>query len=258
MRGELLFLGTGGSMGIPVIGCACSVCTSANPKDKRLRPSCLLKAGKTQVLIDAGPDLRDQALKSQINHLDGVILTHCHHDHTAGVDDLRVYNMMQRKSMPCLASKETADEIKQRFAYMFQTDPNKLTPKITFQLLEKKKGKGSFCGIPFCYTSYYQIGSQVNGFLFGDLAFVTDIRDFTEEVFEDLKGAKTLVISALRKDPSPVHLSIDQAVAFGVTLGAKTVYLTHIAHEVDHEAVSRELPAGVHLAYDGLKIEFTL
>jgi phosphoribosyl 1,2-cyclic phosphate phosphodiesterase len=258
MKGELLFLGTGGSMGIPVIGCKCAVCSSDNPKNKRLRPSCLIRAKDQTLLIDAGPDLRAQALRFQIDHLDGVILTHCHHDHTAGVDDLRPFNMWQKKQMPILCSHECYSEMKERFSYMFQSHQDKLTPQLDFQILQGGTGRVSFCGIEFGYTSYHQIGSVVNGFLIGNLAFVTDIKDFENHIFQDLFGAEILVISALRADPSPVHLSIDQAIAFGETLKVKKTVLTHLAHEVEHGDLSKKLPKNVLLAYDGMTLEFQL
>lgn len=254
MNGELLFLGTGGSMGIPVIGCKCPVCRSSDPKNKRLRPSALLKVEGKTFLIDAGPDLRTQALTHNIAGLDGVILTHFHNDHISGLDDLRVFYMWQKQPIPVLCSNDTAEELKSRFSYIFRPQKDKLIPQIDLKVLSQDREEVEFCRVCFRCTSYYQVGDKVLGFKVGKLAFLTDIRDYEETVFEDMAGAEILVISALRHEPSPVHLSIDQAIAFGEKLGVKKIYLTHMAHEVDHEAVGRMLPQHVKLAYDGLQV----
>lgn len=243
-------------MGIPVIGCTCAVCTSTNPKNKRLRPSALLRFEGKTLLIDAGPDLRTQALLYGINRLDGVILTHCHHDHTAGVDDLRVYYMWQKSPVPLLCSDETERELKSRFTYIFNADGGKLVPKLDLTVLPADRGEIRFLGVKVGFTSYEQTKNKVTGFKFGPLAYVTDISDYGDEVFDDLAGTKVLVISALRKEKSPVHFSMDEAVEFGRWLGVEKLYMIHFNHEVEHEEATKELPSFAHLAYDGLELQF--
>ncbi len=257
---SLRFLGTGGSMGIPVIGCDCSVCTSSDPNNKRQRTSALLTVGDKKILIDCGPDFHAQALHFHINTLDGVILTHAHNDHTAGLDELRVYHMRSHKPLPLLLSQATYDDIKQRFNYIFTKEDTfyKLTSKFEIKLLSDERGKVEFLGIPLSYLTYEQARMKVNGFRFGNLAYITDIRDYPETIFADLKGVETLVLSSLRFTPSPLHLSLDEAVEFAQRAGARKTWLMHIAHELDHERSNAYLPENIKLAYDGLLVNFVI
>ena len=224
-----------------------------------MRPSGLLIIGSEKILIDAGPDFRTQAIKNKIDRLDGVIFTHAHHDHSAGIDDLRVFYMHTRKSLPCLMSKATFDELKHRYSYIFnsnQTDINKLTTKMSIQFLESERGEIDFLSVKFKYFTYEQGGMLVNGFRCGNLAFVSDIRHYPPSIFQDLAGIDILIISALRFTPSPLHFTVDEAVAFADKLNVKQVWLTHLAHELDHEKTNAYLPPHVRLAYDGLEIPF--
>ncbi len=253
---SLLFLGTGGSMGIPMIGCTCHVCTSTNPYNQRLRPSALLTHQEKKILIDCSPDYRFQALRYGIVSLDGVIFTHGHNDHTAGIDELRVYRIRSKQAIPCLLSNETAEELKQRFKYIFMPHGDKLISKFDLQILPAERGQVEFLQFPIQYFSYKQSDMKVTGFRFGSLAFVTDIRDYPNTIFEDLQGVDTLVLSALRMTPSHLHFSLDEAVDFATKVGAKQTWLTHLAHEVDHEKGNAYLPEKVRLAYDGLELPF--
>ncbi len=255
--GKLLFLGTGGSLGIPVVGCSCDVCRSSSPRNKRLRPSALIQLNGKNILIDAGPDFRYQALHNNIMNLDGVILTHCHHDHTAGIDELRVFYMYTHKPLPCLLSAFSAEDLKIRYAYVFgKSDVRKLVPRIAFQELKGERGEVDFIGIKIKYMTYDQMDTPVNGFRIGDLGFITDIREFPVTIYEDLKGVKTLVLSALREEGSPMHFSFREAIDFAHKIGAQNTWFTHVAHEVDHEKMSALLPPGMAIAYDGLEIPF--
>ncbi|MFQ5730228.1 MAG: MBL fold metallo-hydrolase [Waddliaceae bacterium] len=257
-NGQLIFLGTGGSMGVPVIGCHCEVCRSESSNNKRLRPSALLHMNQKNIVIDAGPDYRLQALKYNINHLDGVIFTHAHHDHTAGIDDLRAYYMHTGQVISCLLSNETVDDLRSRYHYIFANNKSKhqLTTSITLQVLERGRGEVSFLGLQVGYFTFEQAGMTVNGFRFGNLGFVSDISRYPESIFEDLEGIDILVLSALRFEPSPLHFNIDEAVDFSQRLGVKETWLTHIAHEVDHEKTNAYLPSNIQLAYDGLSLDF--
>ena len=258
-QGSLVFLGTGGSMGIPVIGCQCSVCCSDSPFNKRLRPSALLKIRNKALLIDAGPDLRVQALRLGMRHLDGLILTHAHNDHIAGLDELRCFYMYEKRPLPLLVSPETLDDIAQRFPYLFRGDPRTkgLVTQFSVQELEEDRGFTHFAGVRLQYVSYEQCGMKVNGFRIGDLAYISDIRKFPESIFEDLSGVKQLVVTALRHEATPMHFSIDEAVAFADRVGAEQTWLSHIAHELDHEATNNDLPPHICLAYDGMEIPFS-
>jgi phosphoribosyl 1,2-cyclic phosphate phosphodiesterase len=258
ISGHFLLLGTGGSMGIPLIGCHCAVCLSSLPYNKRLRSSALCIIGGRNILIDCGPDFRQQALLHNINQLDAVIFTHSHNDHMAGVDDLKVYSFRNKKPLDCLLSKETYAELKKRFYYIFnENDPYAgLTPRFNLHYLEKDRGELVFQQLHIRYFSYEQMGMRVHGFRFGNLAYVSDIRIYPETIFEDLQGVETLVLSALRHAPTPMHFHVDEAVDFAVRVGAKKSWLMHVAHELDHEKTNAYLPENIQMAYDGLKLDF--
>lgn len=260
MKGSFLFLGTGGSMGVPVIGCTCATCSSPSAFNKRLRPSGLVRLGNKQFLIDAGPDFREQALREKIMHLDGILLTHTHFDHIAGLDDLRVFTFLQPHSLPCLLSEETLEEIKVRYHYLMQYSQKKKSPyaQLDFQVLEGDFGKTVFEGFEWEYLSYFQAKMKVTGFRLGSFAYVSDIREYDQRVFRTLEGVETLVLSALRHTPSEVHFSLEEAIDFVRKVGAKRAFFTHIAHELEHEETNRSLPSDIRLGHDGLQIEFSL
>lgn len=263
INAQLRFLGTSGSLGIPVIGCECKVCRSTSPKNQRMRPSALLNYAGKQVLIDCGPDFHQQALKFGIKHLDGLILTHAHNDHIAGIDELRAFFMVSKTAMPCLLSKETADDIKKRFDYMMKPPIEikgiqQLVSKFDFHEIPSDTCAMEFLGVKWEIFSYRQIGMKVNGFRSGTFAYVTDIRDYSESIFEKLQGLETLVVSALRFTPSPFHFTVDEAIDFIRKTGAANAYINHIAHELDHEIAEAYLPSGIHCAYDGLEIPINL
>lgn len=253
---KLLFLGSGGSMGIPVIGCKCPVCISKSSFNKRLRPSVLLTHNEKRFLIDIGPDYRTQALTYGIDHLDGLLLTHTHYDHIAGLDELRIYTFVQKKPVPCLLSRETLEELKIRYHYFLPPNggDDVHATKLKFQVLEGDQGKTNFEGLPVTYISYDQLGMKVNGFSFGSFAYVTDVLNYREEIFEALQGIETLIISGRRWEQSKAHLSLEDAIKFSKKTGAKKTYFTHISHEIDHEETNQNLPEGFSLAYDGLEL----
>lgn len=257
--GKLLFLGTGASMGIPVIGCECAVCQSSSSLNRRFRPSVLIKThSNKQLIIDVGPDFRLQALKHKISRLDGALFTHAHHDHTAGIDDLRPIYYNRSSPLPLLLSKATAEDIQMRYHYLFGSKQDStFVPRLQLQLLpDQVEGRVHFEGLTIDYVTYEQGGMAVNGFRFGDLAYLSDIRHFPETIFSRLNGVKALIISALRYTPSPLHFSIDEAVDFAERAGAESVWLTHISHELEHEKVNAYLSSHVKLAHDGLELDF--
>lgn len=258
--GHFLFLGTGGSMGIPVIGCHCKVCQSDSPCNQRLRPSGLVTIGNKKLLIDCGPDFRLQALKYHIDKIDGLLLTHSHHDHVAGIDELRIYYLRSKQPIPCLLSKETSDEIRSRYSYIFEdmATQEKLTARLDLQIFEDSFGVISFQGIKVGYVLYEQGGMQVSGYRLGNFAYISDIKHYPETIFDHLKGVKTLVVSALRFDPSLMHFNITDAIAFANRVGAHQTWLTHISHELDHEEANAFLPSNIRMAYDGLEFNFEM
>ena len=253
INGKIKFLGTGGSMGVPVVACSCLVCTSSNVKNKRLRVSALIQVADKQFLIDAGPDFRMQALTNNITHLDGLLITHPHFDHVAGLDDLRVFHFFHKKTVPCLLSQETLSALKRSHFYLFEAHEK---ARFDFHVLEKMQGDVMFGGLKWHYISFLQKNDKVTGFRLGNMAYILDIRSFSEEIFEILEGVEILVLSALRYEPSPSHFSIEEAITFAKKVGAKETFLSHIAHEVDYDEGSRILPPGVKLTYDGLEVKF--
>lgn len=257
MKDTALFIGTGASLGVPMIGCHCPVCLSKNPKNKRFRSSLLLDIQGKKILIDVGPDFRSQGLNFKIEHLDGVILTHSHHDHTAGIDDLRVYYFKNKESIPCLVSEETKDDLLKRFYFMFEVQPKEVpgTKRINLEVLPSKRGDVKFLGVPFHYFTYEQVGMGILGIRYKNFAYITDIKKYNEDIFQELEGVETLVISALRHTTSHMHLTVDEALQFIKRVNPKKAYLTHVSHELDHDKTNQFLPKDVKVAYDGELIE---
>lgn len=256
MKKKLIFLGTGGSVGVPMIGCSCEVCKSTDPLNKRLRPSVLLCIGQRQFLIDIGPDFRMQALRIGLSRLDGLILTHAHHDHTAGLDDLRPITYRRETPLPVLLSHETAEDVKIRFYYLLNANEENPNRRFEFHYLPSLEGEVMFENLFIRYMSYTQGGMTVNGFRFGNLAYISDIRHYQPTIFNHLEGVKKLVVSALRYTPSKLHFTIDEAIDFAKRVNAEQVWITHVSHELEHHQTNAYLPSHMQLAYDGCEIEF--
>lgn len=252
---KLRFLGTGTSQGIPVIGCSCPVCMSTDHKDKRLRTSALLSWGDWRVNIDAGPDFRQQMLSAGVEKLDGVLMTHEHNDHMAGMDDIRPFYFRRGKDFPFYATAHVQSEIRHRFAYFFHEKPYPGVPRIHFYELEPFEdfyiGDKRFTCIPIDHGSL-----DVMGFLVEDFCYITDAKYIPALSMERLKGVKTLVLNALRHRSHASHLSLSEAIALGEALEVERLFLTHISHELGlHEHEQGQLPDWVNLAYDGLVID---
>jgi len=259
-QGKFLFLGTGASMGVPVVGCHCATCKSKNPCNNRMRSSALISYSNRDILIDSGPDFRTQGLRFGIDNIDGIIFTHAHYDHTAAVDELRIFTLRSGQPLPCLLSNDTLRDLRVRFYYIFEAPgtAQKITTNLVPQILEGKNGEASFLGLQIKYTTYSQENTLVNGFRFGSLAYITDIKNYDDEIFKMLAGVDTLILGALRIKPSNLHFSLDEAVAFAEKVQAKKTWLTHIAHELEHDEINKILPPQIALSYDGLELSFEI
>ncbi|KAA6457621.1 MBL fold metallo-hydrolase [Acidobacteria bacterium AB60] len=263
MEARLTFLGTGTSMGVPTLGCGCAVCTSADTRDRRLRPSVALRwqDGERErvVVIDTGPDFREQALRAQIRYVDAVFYTHAHADHILGMDDLRPLSFAAFRNggrIPLYASNETAAVLERIYDYTFApatTYTNRA--KVEIVALEDRM---RVHGVEFVRVPVMHGSMEVSGFRFGDAAYLTDVSAIPEESFGLLEGLETLVLPSLRHTPHPSHATLKQAIAWAERIGAKQTWLTHIAHELGHEETNRMLPAGVAMGYDGLEVAVTL
>jgi phosphoribosyl 1,2-cyclic phosphate phosphodiesterase len=254
---RLVVLGSGTSMGVPTLGCHCAVCASADPRDKRLRPSLLLSRGGQNVVIDTTPDFRTQALRVGLDRLDAVVLTHCHADHILGFDDLRPYNFRQKGAIPVYGSDETFRVIRRVFSYVFDTRPTLSSiPSVELRLVE---GPFVLLGIPFIPVPLLHGELDVLGFRFGRAAYLTDFSRLPESSVPLLEDLDDLILDALRDVPHPMHQTVEQALALVEKLKPKRAWFTHIAHDLPHAATNERLLkmqyVNVQLAYDGLELE---
>lgn len=252
---KLLFLGTGASMGTPMIGCECSVCTSPKPRNRRARSSVLISCGETRLLIDTAPELRHQALRYNVQKVDAVLFTHAHADHLFGFDDLRRFNHIQKSGhepLPVYGTQATLDSIRHIFSYAFQpVQPGATKPEVT---LHPVAGPFSVAGMTITPVPVWHGRMKVTGYRIGRLAYVTDVSAISDASLDMLKNLDVLVLGALRFRPHPNHLSIAEAVDIVEKLRPKQAFFTHLSHEVDHEDGNAALPDNVQLAYDGLQI----
>jgi len=263
MEGSLTFLGTGTSMGVPTLGCGCAVCTSADPHDRRLRPSVLVRwsdAGSRErvVVIDTGPDFREQALRSGVKRVDAVFYTHSHADHILGLDDLRPLSYTASREgapIPLYATAETTAVLESVFAYTFS--PHATYPNRARVRLVPLGESTSIHGVDFLRIPLIHGEMEIVGYRFGRAAYLTDVSEIPEASFALLEGLDHIVLSALRYKPHPSHATVEQALGWARRIGARQTWLTHIAHELGHEATNRTLPEGVALAYDGLTVPVT-
>lgn len=256
-------VGCGSSMGVPVIGCACYVCRSSHPKNKRLRSSLILEDDFGVWLVDVGPDFRQQALSCQIpvkgkGSLHGVILTHAHSDHTAGLDDLRVFNFAQKRSMPLVLSKACYDDIAIRYAYMFEPAKSNQSSRASLcpMILSDLEGSLSIDGLELKYSTHYQGGMPVLGLRIGSFAYLTDVKEYGAHLFEFVRGVDTVVLSAGGLHSVRMHMNLQEAVDLAIQIGARRTIFTHMDHDIDYSYWENRLPQGMSLGYDGLEIDF--
>lgn len=252
---EVRFLGTGTSQGIPIIGSDHPVCLSEDPKDKRLRVSVLVTWHEYNILIDCGPDFRQQMLANNVKRLDAIFYTHEHNDHTAGLDDIRPF-FFRQGDIPIYAHERVLKALRKRFDYIFTTE-NKYpgAPGVTENIIRNEPF--SFHGLTVTPVNFMHNRLQVFGFRIEDFAYLTDLKSIEDEEVAKLKDLKVLVVSALRIEPHHSHFNLEEALEFIERVKPEKAYLTHISHMLGfHQEVEAKLPDNVHLAYDNLKLEF--
>ena len=279
---RLTFLGTGTSQGVPMIGCGCEVCSSEDPRDKRLRASVLVEYCGLKILVDAGPDFRQQMLREGISHLDAILLTHNHKDHTGGLDDIRAFNYLEKKATQIYCEKYVEDSLRMEYSYAFaenkypgapewevhRIDENPFTiiaggPHKTLEWTDDKgylhttsADEGSICCAEIIPIRGRHYKLPVLGFRFGDIAYCTDKNHIPEEEFVKLQGLEHFIINTVRRGHHISHFALESALKVAERVGAKHTWLTHLSHQLPcHEDICAELPPHIRPAYDGLVIE---
>lgn len=247
------FLGTGTSQGVPVIGCECMVCKSLDFRDKRFRTSIHLEAGGVSLVVDTGPDFRIQMLRAGIKRLDAVLFTHEHKDHTAGLDDIRPFNFLQKKDMPIFGRRNVLDQIRREYSYIFSPKRYPGVPQV--EQVEINENQFNVHGLIVTPIPVLHYRLPVFGFRFGDFSYITDANFIPEESMKLLEGTEILVLNALQIDPHISHFTLEEAVQVARKIGAKQTYLTHVSHRLGlHDYIDKQLPEGIALAYDGLEL----
>ncbi len=250
---QITFLGTGTSSGVPMIGCDCEVCLSEDGRDKRLRSSILIQSPQTTLVIDTGPDFRQQMLRNEVKRLDGVLLTHSHKDHIAGLDDVRAFNYFQQTAMQVYGSRATLNRIEQEFDYAFSKFKYPGIPSITLHEI----GANDFVvkDLKISTLPVWHLNMPVLGFRMGSFTYITDANRIDESTKEKIKGSRVMVVNALRHETHVSHFTLKEALALADQLEVPEAYFTHISHQMGlHKTINRNLPQGRQLAYDGLKI----
>ena len=249
---KITFLGTGTSQGVPVIACDCMVCFSEDARDNRLRSSVLIQTETTSIVIDTGPDFRQQMLREKVDRLDAVVFTHEHKDHVAGMDDVRAFNYKQRKDMDVYATNRVQQALKREYPYVFTDLKYPGVPQVKLHTIDSENiiqiGDISLQPIEVMHYKLSVLGFRIN-----DFVYITDANFISCKEKEKIKGCRILVINALRKKEHISHFTLKEAVSLSQEVGAIQTYLTHISHLMGtHKSVSEELPKGVQIAYDGL------
>ena len=253
---KITILGSGTSQGVPVIACKCDVCLSEDDKDKRLRSSILIELENLTIVIDTGPDFRQQMLRENVKNLDAVIFTHEHKDHIAGLDDVRAFNFIQKTDMPIYAEKTVQDALKREFYYAFGENKYPGTPSLKLNLIDENPFKIQNHQVKPIRGYHYKL--PVLGFRINKFCYITDMNKISENELNKIKGSEILIINGLRKEKHISHFNLEEALEIIKTVKVKTAYITHISHLLGkHSDIEKELPNNVFLAYDGLKIKMT-
>ncbi len=251
---KITFLGTGTSQGVPIIGCQCLVCVSNDIRDNRLRSSILIETESTTVVIDSGPDFRQQLLRAKVKKLDGLVFTHSHKDHVAGMDDVRAFNFLQGKPVDIFASTETQEVIRNEFPYIFSNLDYPGIPKINLFTIDKDTPFiiGDIHLQPIEVLHYKM---PVLGFRINDFTYITDANFISNDELSKVMGTKYLVLNALRREPHISHFTLEEAIDLSKKINAQSTFFTHISHQLGlHKDVEKELPNGINLAYDTFSI----
>ncbi len=251
---KITVLGSGTSTGVPIIGCRCGVCLSDNPKNKRLRSSCLVECEGKSILIDTSPDLRQQALTHHIPRIDAVLFTHNHADHVHGIDDLRVFNAWQNQEIPIFGDHAMMEHLIDKFGYIFKPSLGYtgFVPKLVPHVVS---GQFDCVGVPVTMLPCeHGPRAQTMNYRIGNMAWLTDTSGIPEATGELMQGLDVLFVDGLRIEPHNTHFNLEQALKAARQIGAKQTYLIHLAHDYDHDEFEKTLPEGVKLAFDGLTV----
>ena len=252
-------LGTGTSTGVPVLGCGCEVCTSDDPRDTRTRCACYVRVGDMGLLVDTGPDFRQQALREDIGRIDAVCYTHHHFDHVVGLDDLRPFFFDNRQTMPCYTHPDTAAVLRRNYDYIFGSDPYPGAANVSIRVVdgpfEVPSRYDNSAAVPVDPILLYHGEMPVYGYRIGGFAYLTDVSRIPEPSYEGLQDVDVLVLDALRPRSHPTHFSFEEAVATARRVGARETYFVHMTHSVRHAEANARLPDDIQLAYDGLTVE---
>ncbi len=252
---KITFLGTGTSIGVPMIGCNCEVCTSSNKKDKRLRSSILVESETTSIVVDTTPDFRYQMLRAGVKKLDAVLFTHPHKDHIAGLDDVRAFNYFQKKPMDLYANSLTEEAIKREFAYAFSDKRYPGIPDLNLNTIDENIFK--IGDIPVVPILVWHLKMPVLGFRFGKFTYITDANKIDADEKEKIKGSEVIVLNALRNEKHISHFNLGEAVAMVQELDVPRGYFTHISHQLGkHDDVNASLHKGIELGWDGMELTF--
>ena len=250
---ELTFLGTGTSQGVPMIGCGCEVCGSTDPRDKRLRASVLFEHDGVRILVDAGPDFRELMLRAGISHVDAILLTHNHKDHTGGLDDIRAFNYFERKATQIYCEKYVEDSLRQEYSYAFAENRYPGAPEWEIHTIDERPFSINGMEVTPIRAKHYRL--PVLGYRIGDIAYCTDMNHIPEEEFGKLHNLNHFVINCVRRGRHISHFSLEGALEIARHVGAAHTWLTHLSHQLPrYEELAEELPEGVLPAYDGLVI----
>jgi phosphoribosyl 1,2-cyclic phosphate phosphodiesterase len=255
-RMRVIVMGSGTSSGVPVIGCQCPVCTSAEPKNQRTRASVAVGLAGATILIDTATDLRQQALRWGLDRVDAVLYTHAHADHVHGVDELRLYNLRQLQQIPCYAGPDVAERIRAYFAYIFSaTESEGFRPYLELIPID---GPFELLGLRVIPVPLLHGSLPVFGFRLGGFAYLTDVSEIPPGSWSLLEGLDLLILDALRPKPHPTHFCLEQALAVVERLKPRRTALTHVSHLLEHRSTNEKLPIGVELAFDGMVFELPL
>jgi phosphoribosyl 1,2-cyclic phosphate phosphodiesterase len=255
---RVTFLGTGTSQGVPVIACNCEVCCSGDPKDRRLRSSVLVEYNGKKIVVDCGPDFRQQMLTHAVESIDAILVTHGHKDHIGGLDDVRAYNYILRRPVDVWASKEAMDIIKVEYSYAFEKEPYPGVPEIVLHNLVNREFVAAGMTVIPVKATHFNNTHFVYGFRFGNFTYITDAVRISSAEKEKIKGSRVLVVNALRRKKHYSHFNLDEALELIGEIGPEQAYLTHVSHQMGRcSEVSPLLPSNVSFAYDGLTIEIS-